>query len=236
MPKRQVLAALGFFVGGAVMGAAGLALGYLWATGDAAAPSQAIIAPTLAVGQATTGLEQFQIVSGESEVRFVLDELDPPVQGLTGRTDQVAATLWLDPVDPRNTRLGPIRINMRTLATGHRARDTALRERILMSAQEAYEFTDFVPTAVYGLPESVAVGDTFTFWVVGDLRLVEVTHSLLFQMNVQVIAADRISGSGYTVVYRDDLGLLQSFLGERGVSNAIRLEIDFVAERVAGQG
>jgi polyisoprenoid-binding protein YceI len=230
MNKRQWLVVIGVFCLGNLIGMVLLATTYLWATGSNAKPSQPIAAPSLSEAVDTEGLQKFSIVPSESEVRFVLDEIVPPVDGLTGRTNDVAGEIWIDMDDPRNSHMGSVRVNLRTLSTGHRARDTALREQILMSSQDAYEFTEFVPTAVYGLPESILVGQIVTFAVAGDMRVVDTTHSLLFDVQLTLTSDNRLVGTAQTTVYRDQLGLLQSSLGDRGVSNDVRLEIDYVAE------
>jgi polyisoprenoid-binding protein YceI len=233
MSRRQWLIVIGVFCLGNVIGMVLLATTYLWATGSNAAPSEPISAPLLSYVIDTEGLQRFTIISMESEVRFILDEIDPPVDDLTGRTNQVAGEIWIDTDDPRNSRMGPVRVNMRTLSTGHIARDTALRERILMSSQDTYEFIEFVPTAIYGLPDSIVEGETVTFTVVGDMRIVDTTHSLLFDVQATLTSDNRLVGTAQTTVYRDQLGLMQSFLSDRGVSNDVRLEIDYVAERMA---
>lgn len=234
MSRKQGLTTIGVFCLGNVIGMVLLATTYLWATGSNATPSEPISAPSFSDAVDTEGLRRFTIISKESEVRFVLDEINPPIAGLTGRTDQVAGEIWIDMDDPRNSHVGTVRVNMRTLSTGHRARDTALRERILMSSQDAHEFTEFTPTAIYGLPDTIAVGDTITFAVIGDMRIVDTMHSLLFDVQVTLTSRNRLVGTAQTTVYRDQLGLLQSFLGERGVSNHVHLEFDYVAELTSG--
>jgi polyisoprenoid-binding protein YceI len=103
----------------------------------------------------------FRIVPEESEVRFIVDEIMPPRNGLVGNTNQVAGDIIVDLDHPRNSRVGTIRVNLRTLRTDEPGRDQALRGEILLSARPEYEFSDFAPTAISGLPDSVSIGQPF---------------------------------------------------------------------------
>src|SRR5690606_26035007 len=105
----------------------------------------------------TEGATVYRIVPEASEVRFVIDEvLRGSPYTVVGTTSEVAGDIAVDTTTPSNTEVGTIRVNARTLTTDSDQRNRALRSFILKSADDAYEFVEFQPTALEGLPESVA--------------------------------------------------------------------------------
>ena len=48
---------------------------------------------------------------------------------------------------------------------------------MLGSNDDAFQYVTFTPTAIDGLPETVAVGDSFTIQVTGDLFISGETQS-----------------------------------------------------------
>jgi polyisoprenoid-binding protein YceI len=163
----------------------------------------------------------FHIVPEESEARYILDELDPLVTGLVGRTNQIAGDILIDFEQPARSRVGSIRINLRTLRTNNSNRDGAVRAEVLLSAQPEYEFTEFTPTGITGLPNTLTLGEAIHFQVAGDLPLPPVSES-------------EVRGLAHTTIQRADYDLLQAFLADRGVSEEIVLELEFVARAVEG--
>jgi polyisoprenoid-binding protein YceI len=174
----------------------------------------------------------FRIVPEESEARYIVDELDPFITGLVGRTNQVAGDLIVDFNNPANSRVGTIRINLRTLRTGEPARDDTVRGMVLLSARPEYEFADFVPTAITGLPDSITFGEPITFQITGDFPIRGITHALTFAVTVTAVSETELHGLGTTTIQRSDYDLLQSALASHGVSEEVRLEIEFVARAV----
>lgn len=176
----------------------------------------------------------FRIVPDESEVRFILtEELRGVPTTVIGRTNQVAGDLLVDFAAPGSSRVGVIRINARTLATDNEFRNRAIRGEILQSSRAEYEFSDFTPTALTGLPASVEVGQAVTFQITGELKVRDITQTVTFEATVTVVSEDRLEGSAITTVQRGDYNLvIPSVPGVANVSEAVRLEIDFVAARV----
>lgn len=173
----------------------------------------------------------YRITQDESEARFNIDEtLRGADVVVAGVTNEVAGDVIVNFGDPADSQVGTIRINVRTLATDDDFRNRALRSDILESARDEYEFADFVPTSLDGLPDSAAIGDTVEFQITGDLTLHGVTRSLTFDATVTLISEERIEGyASTTILYRDfNITVPQppfvSFIAEEVV-----LEIDFVA-------
>ena len=225
------------------------------ATAAAAAPAPATAAPTTAApataapataapqpqatqapaaAQAAGDAKLYRIVPEESEARFEIDEIlrGEPTR-VVGLTDQVAGDIILDFADAAASQVGVIRINARTLMTDEDRRDRATRSRILQSAEDQYEFVDFTPTALEGLPGSVAVGDTARFTIVGDLKIRDITAEARFEATVNVVAEDRLEGTAETTVLRSTYNLvIPSVPFVADVGEEVLLGIRFVATAV----
>jgi polyisoprenoid-binding protein YceI len=88
----------------------------------------------------------------------------------------------------------------------------------------------FTPTALVGLPETVAVGESFSFQITGDLTIRDITRSVTFDVTVNAEAADRLTGSARATVLRSDYGLtIPSVPQVAEVSDEVILELDFTA-------
>jgi polyisoprenoid-binding protein YceI len=185
------------------------------------------IAPTSATNLPTSQL--FRIASQESLVRFAVEETIPAGTAI-GMTNQVAGDFIIDFTNPSNSQLGTIRINLRTLRTNDPNRDNSIRCCVLLTAQDAYEFTDFVPTSIVGLPPQVSFGETVGFQVTGDLALRGLTRSVTFDVSLTLESDQVIRGIAQTIVSRSDFGILDDeMLAYHGVADQITLEFDFVA-------
>lgn len=220
-------------IGGAALVAlvAAVVLIFVYVSGGSGEASQAISEATLA--PAAGGIT-FSIVPEESQVRFELDE-DLRGQRVTvvGVTDQVAGQIRVDRERPWNTEVGPIRVNVRTMQTDNEFRNRAIRGQILLSAQDEYEFAEFVPTALSGLPEVVAVGEPFSFEMTGDFTLRGISQPVTFEVTVTPASETRLEGTAQTTVTRTQFGLnIPSVPGVANVEEEVLIAIDFVA--VAG--
>ena len=178
------------------------------------------------------GLVIFQIVPIESQVRF---ELDEDLRGsritVIGTTDQVAGELAVDFGDLSNTQAGALQINARTLATDNDFRNRAIKNEILKTND--YEFITFTPTAVTGLPDSVQVGDTIIFTIVGDLTIKDITQEETFTVEATAVSDTELTGTAGATIQRGDYGLnIPSVPNVANVEEEVELYIDFIA-RVA---
>lgn len=176
----------------------------------------------------------FRIVPEESEARFSVFETFP-LGTAVGRTNQIAGDVIVDFNNPANSQLGTIRINLRTLATGDFDRDSSIRCCVLLTGRPEYEFTDFVPTAITGLPDQVAIGQTVPFQVTGDLTLRGNTRSVTFDVSLTLSSTTEIQGFATATVNRSDYGILndsENGFDYHGVEEEITLEFSFVARVV----
>ena len=184
--------------------------------------------------QATGDAKLFRIVPEESEARYEIDELlrGEPTR-VVGLTDQVAGDIIVDFANASASQVGVIRINVRTMETPEDRRDRAVRSRILQSAEDQFEFVDFTPTALEGLPDAVSVGDTVSFTIVGDLKVRDITAEARFQATVTVVAEDRLEGTAEATILRSTYNLVipqVPFVAD--VGEEVLLGIKFVATAV----
>lgn len=176
----------------------------------------------------------FRIVPERSQVRFLIDELlfGAP-NTVVGQTNQVAGDIIADLGNPPSSQVGEIRINARSLATDNEFRNRALRNQILQSARDEFEFIRFVPTALEGLPEGVTVGEPFSFRITGDLTIRDITQPVTFEATVTLASETRLEGTATATVQRGAFELtIPNVPGVADVSEDVGLEIDFVAEAV----
>jgi len=172
---------------------------------------------------------RFQIIPGESTVRFELDEiLRGQPNTVVGATDQIAGELLLDLGMPAEVQVGPVQINARALQTDSGMRDRQIENRILETG--AYEFITFTPTAVTGLPESVSVGDEITFSISGDLTIRNIISPVTFEVVAVLTSEDEITGTAGAVIQRATYDLqIPSVPSVADVEEEVELFIDFVA-------
>lgn len=177
----------------------------------------------------SSGPTLFEVVQAESEARFIVDEVlrGAPVRVL-GVTDQVAGQLAVDPANPTAAQVGTILVNARTLTTDNENRNRAIKNAILRT--DTYEFITFEPVELIGLPESVAVGQTFTFQIAGNLTIRDRTLPVTFDATVTPVSETRLEGTVSTSVRYADFGLvIPNVPSVTGVDENVTLELEFVA-------
>jgi polyisoprenoid-binding protein YceI len=185
--------------------------------------------PALTAAALPAGAIVAQIVPNESEVRFVIDEvLNGKPNTVIGRTNQVAGEIAVDPNDPTKSRVGTIQVNARTFRTDSSLRNRTIENRILFSDQ--YEFITFTPNQLVGLPERGAVGQSYTFQIVGDLTIRDVTKPVTFDVTATPKSEARLEGMAQATIRYADYGIsIPQVRQVASVADQVRLEIDFVA-------
>ncbi len=170
-----------------------------------------------------------QIVQEESEARFIIDEvLNNAPKTVVGTTNQVAGEIAVDPQDPTQSRVGILQVNARSLTSDSEFRNRAIKNEILQTDQ--YEFITFTPTDIVGLPESGAVGESYTFQIVGDLTIRDVTREVAFDVTVTPTSETRLEGTADTTIRYADYGItIPQVRQVASVDEDVRLEVDFVA-------
>lgn len=207
---------------------AGGAVAFIWFSGGTGQASSALTAPSLKVSP--TG-KLFRITQDNSQVRFIISEvLIGKPNTVVGSTNQVAGEIMVDFMHPENTQLGALRINVKTLQTDNEFRNRALRGQILLTTRPEFEFATFVPKKIIGLPDSVTIGEKFSFQIDGDLMVRGETREVTFNTTVTPTSPSRLEGTARAIVRYKDFNIsIPDAPGVAGVSEDVRLEIDFVA-------
>lgn len=176
----------------------------------------------------------YRISQEDSRVEFNIDEvLGGRDNTVIGITNQVAGDILVNLDDPSTSEVGQIRINARTFATDDNRRNNAIGRFILQAERAEFEFIEFQPTRIDGLPESAAVGDTISFQITGDLTIKGTTNSVTFATTVTLESEDRLAGYAETTVMYPDFNLsIPSVPSVSSVDEDVILKIDFVANRV----
>lgn len=205
--------------------------------GAQAAQAQPTTLPTEAaavVGNPASTRALYRIDPASSTVTFHLQEdLRGVRTEVIGTTSEVAGDIVLDAGNPAASQLGTIRINARTLATDSEFRNRALRSQILKSANDQYEFIEFVPTAINGLPATIEVGQTYAFEVVGNLTLVGQTQPVTFTAQAVLASPTSLTGTATTTVTYANWGLsIPNAPGVANVTPDVTLSINFTANQV----
>lgn len=175
---------------------------------------------------------EFSIVAAESEARFTLEEdLRGVRTTVVGATREVAGRITADLADPAASAIGTILINARTLETDNSFRNRALRSQILKSAQDEFEFITFEARELSDFSaDAVAVGETFSFAISGDLTVVGVTRPVTFSAEVTRDSATQISGSATVNLQYADFGLvIPEVPSVANVTDDVELSLSFVA-------
>jgi len=193
-------------------------------------PEQAVVqAENAYPAPEDTGTVLFTLVQAESEARFTLsEELRGVPTTVIGSTDQVAGEIAVDLSNPANTQLGTIQVNARTVETNNDFRNRAIQNEILQTG--SFEFITFTPTSLSGLPASIAVGDTVSFQITGDLTIREITQTVTFEVTATLVTADRLEGLASVLVTRTAFSLaIPSVPNVANVSDEVLVELEFVA-------
>ena len=173
----------------------------------------------------------YQLSQEGTQARFLIDEV---LRGsdftVVGVTDQVAGELAFDLNNPGGAEVGPITVNARTLATDSSFRDRALKNRILLT--DDYEFVTFTPTELTGLPETVALGEAFSFQMTGDLTITDVTKPVTFDVTVTPVSETALEGLASVTLNYADFGIaIPAAQAVQAVADTVKLELTFTAAK-----
>jgi polyisoprenoid-binding protein YceI len=175
----------------------------------------------------------YSIESGVSAATFTIDEvLRGSPKTVVGTTDQVSGEIALDLNDPTAAQVGTILIDARTLVTDDSSRNRVLDNEILSTDQ--YEYISFTPTALSGLPDTVTVGQPFTFQITGDLTIRDASRPTTFAVTATPAADGSLTGSATSSIQYSDWGIsIPSVPFVASVGNEVTLQLDFNANATA---
>lgn len=171
----------------------------------------------------------FVIVPEASQAQFELSELlFGQFTIVTGVTNQVAGSLTVDPANPSASQVGVIEIGAGSFVTDNSQRNGAINRLILQTSQ--YPTITFTPIELMGMPDTVAVGDSFTFEMRGELQIRNITQEEIFTVSVEVVSDRELTGSATTVVLREDYNLtIPRVPSVADVSEEVELTLTFTA-------
>jgi polyisoprenoid-binding protein YceI len=174
--------------------------------------------------------QNFSLSEG-SEVRFYIDEvLLGNDKTVIGTTPGVTGDIQFDLANPLATTVGIITVDASQLATDDNRRNGQIQNRILESSSEEFKFITFEPTSITGLPEAVAVGDTFNVQMTGNLTIRGATVEETFEVAVTVVSETELQGLGSTTILHADYGLsIPRVPMVASVEDDVKLEIAFTA-------
>jgi len=177
----------------------------------------------------------FRIVPDQSEARFLIEEiLAGSAKTVVGVTSAVSGEIRGAFGSPQAVAVGPIQVDLSTLATDNAFRNRAIRDAILQTGIDANRFAVFQPTGIEGLPAEVALGTAYELSLSGDLTIHGVTRPVTFAAVVTPVSETRLEGTAsVSLPYSDfDIRILRLPREVASVGDVVTLEIDFVA--VAG--
>jgi polyisoprenoid-binding protein YceI len=180
---------------------------------------------------AFAGAQTTYTLSEGSQARFYIDEVlfgnDKTVEGIT---PDVTGEIQFDLASPSTATVGTITINARTLTTDDNRRNGQIQNRILESSSDEFQYITFEPTSITGLPETVAVGDTFNIQMTGNLTIRGMTLEKTFDVAVTVASEGQLTGLGTTTITHQEYELsIPSVPIVASVEDEVRLEIEFNA-------
>jgi polyisoprenoid-binding protein YceI len=180
-------------------------------TATAVEPTRPTAAPATAVGTVLTTPEVapeataveaggeivFRIVPEESEARFLIEEiLAGSPKTVVGVTSAVTGEIRGAFGSPQAVTVGPIQVDLSTLATDNAFRNRAIRDAILQTGIDANRFAVFELTGIEGLPADVALGTAYRLSLSGDLTIHGVTRPVTFTAVVTPISDSRLAVLG----------------------------------------
>lgn len=180
---------------------------------------------------AFAGAQTTYTLSEGSQARFYIDEVlfgsDKTVEGIT---PDVTGEIQFDLASPSTATVGTITINARTLLTDDNRRNGQIQNRILQSAEDEFQYITFEPTSITGLPETVAVGDTFNVQMTGNLTIKGMALEKTFDVAVTVASEGQLTGLGTTTITHQEYELsIPRVPIVASVEDEVRLEIEFNA-------
>lgn len=220
-----------------IVGIVGLGV-FLYMTRDLEAPSTDIqdAAVELETTDASGDVVIFRLTQGATTAEFNINEvLNGRDKTVVGTTNQVAGDILINLSDPSQSQVGVITINARTFATDSRQRDNMIGRFILQAENRAYEFITFTPTALTGLPDAIAVGETVEAQVTGDLTIAGVTNSVTFDVTVTLDSETALSGVAQTTIQYPDFNISIPRVPQvASVEDTVILKLNFTAQAVTG--
>lgn len=172
----------------------------------------------------------YKITSGEAS--YAINEvLYSEPKTVIGKTQNIAGDIFLDSKNASKTRIGAMRVNARSFSTDNERRDSAVRRFVMLSEKDEYEFIEFSPTSIDGLPQTLENHITYEFGIKGDLTIKGVTKTAVFSAKL-MINGTSMEGNAGSKIERGDFGLqIPNIPFVASVGNDVLLSVSFKAVR-----
>jgi len=181
-------------------------------------------------GAFLSGETVLYILPEESEARFLIDEvlLGEPFT-VVGTTSALEGEITADLNDPSNSQVNII-VDLTTLLTDNGNRNGAIQRWILETGEPGNQTAEFKAGSISGMPDQVAVGETFDFQISGDFSVKGVTKELTFDGSAALVTEDRLEGTASTnVLYTEFTNIPRLPPQVASVEEDMVLDINFVA-------
>ena len=180
----------------------------------------------------------FVMVKDSSEASYSVGEeffegaterlgIDPGLVDTVGVTQDVGGQFTIDLSEAPALVSGDFTADISKLSSNQERRDERIREQWLESS--LYPQATFTATGIEGVPDNYADGEPFTFQLLGDLTIREVTQPATFEVTA-TLEGDALSGTATTNILMTDYGFdPPSFMGMFDVANEVLVTVTFVA-------
>jgi polyisoprenoid-binding protein YceI len=197
-------------------------------TGSVAGTSVGVNGQPLATSSIAT--QVYRIDQGNSKVTYTLgEELNGKPFTVVGTTNSVVGQVTLNTQNAESSGFGTIRIDARTFKTDSSKRDSAVVRLILKSDKAENNYISFTPKLVTGAPQSITVGNEYSFRVSGPLTISGVEKTISFDVKAKMTNENTIVGQADTVIARDAFSLqIPNIPFVANVDQNVKLHFDFV--------
>ena len=190
-----------------------------------------LAAPVPAARTAAPAPQRFLIVPGESRVTYRVSETfineGNRLNVAVGITDAIRGEITINRADPRQSRIGPVTVDISRFQSDSPRRDNAIRGRWLESAR--FPTAEFTATEISGLPAAYQEGRELHLEITGRLKVRDVTRPATFQTTL-VLAGSTLTGTATTKLLMTDFGFQPpSILGILRAENEVHIEFRFTA-------
>ncbi len=187
--------------------------------------------PAVQAAVSPAGVQRFVIVPGESQVAYRVGETiireNNRFKVAVGITGSVRGEIVIDRANPRDSRIGPIAVDISQFRSDSGRRDSAIRERWLESAR--FPIAEFTPTRVDGLPTQYQEGREISVQISGNLKVREVVKPVTFTTTLK-LSGQQLTGTATTKILMTDFGFdPPAIFGILRAQNEAEIEFRFVA-------
>ncbi|MCX6747847.1 MAG: YceI family protein [Candidatus Nomurabacteria bacterium] len=181
-----------------------------------------------ASGIQETSLKTLAIVSAESKATYEIDEV---LRGIpthvVGNSSSLMGSVVFDPTT-NQIREAEVKVDASTFKTDIDARDGNVKKLVLKSDQSANQYITFKTTNIEGM--SGEVGKEFPVKVTGDMIILGVSKSVMFEGKANLSADGSVMVNANTTLTYGDFGVsVPDFPFLANVSKTVKLTVQLVA-------